>query len=97
MKREKIIPPSPETLSAVLHDPDFPTRSNYAHLVLQGKQALSGGDLKGKAKKYGGNYARMRGRVIHAALKHGIRLAYDADDGGRLKWTVAPEPQVEEV
>lgn len=41
-------------------------RAGYARDVLEGRQSWSGADLKGKAKRYGGGYARQRGHAARA-------------------------------
>ena len=41
-------------------------RAGYARDVLRGWQRWSGANLQGKAKKYGGSYARQRGKAAEA-------------------------------
>lgn len=36
----------------------------YQLAILNGSRCISGADLKGKAKKYGGHYARSRGALF---------------------------------
>ena len=47
------------------------TRSTYAADVIMGYQEWSGSDLKGKAKAFGGSYARARSRARVAVQRAG--------------------------
>lgn len=49
-------------------------RGEYQRGLLSGYYALSGADLKGKAKKYGGHYARSRGAVLARVRAAGIKV-----------------------
>ena len=53
-------------------------RGQYARDVVSGRQRWSGGDLKGKARKYGHTY-RVQRRKAHAALiaAGGVIIAID--------------------
>ena len=46
-------------------------RQTYAAAVIGGRQAWSGADLKGKAKRFGGSYARQRAKARVAWLESG--------------------------
>lgn len=53
-------------------------RAAYADNVLMGRQAWSGADIKGKARRYGGHYAQQRARAATAlADSGGLILAID--------------------
>ena len=60
------------------------TKSQYAERVLLGAQVWSGSDLKGKAKQYGGSYARLRRVAAGAWCDAGGILAYIRTEHGRL-------------
>lgn len=49
-------------------------RGSYQRGIIHGHYALSGADLKGKAKKYGGHYARSRGAVLARVRAAGIKV-----------------------
>lgn len=42
----------------------------YALAVANGQAALSGADLRGKARRYGASYFATRHKVVKALLKH---------------------------
>lgn len=44
----------------------------YAVAVALGRARLSGADLRGRGRAYGGRYARIRGRVIRALEGAGV-------------------------
>lgn len=56
--------------------------TSYALAVASGEAALSGSDLKGKAAKYGGKYARTRVAVVRALQAGGWIVVREL--GGRL-------------
>lgn len=87
MTREHIRAVPEHILDAIALDPDFP-KGTYAYDVLHGYQWLSGSDLKGKARSYGAWYAEQRRKVMAVAAKHGVGTAYDADNHGKLTWTL---------
>jgi len=45
--------------------------SSYQQDILDGRQRLSGSDLKGKARQYGGDYARSRLAILRRWLQAG--------------------------
>ena len=47
------------------------TRSEYARDVIRGAQRISGGDMEGKARKYGHTYAKYRALAASAVRKAG--------------------------
>ena len=50
-------------------------RSHYGMSVLLGRQNLSGSDLKGAARRWGGSYKDMRQTVVGHAKRHGATFA----------------------
>jgi hypothetical protein len=87
MTRTTVTPPPAELIGRIEADPDFP-RGYYARALLSGEQAISGADLKGKASKYSGSYARIRNRVLAVCRKYGVTDAYDANKHGRRVLTM---------
>lgn len=59
------------------------TRQNYARDVIMGYQAWSGADLKGKARRYGGGYARQRD-TARSAVNAAGGLVLPVGNAGRL-------------
>ena len=55
----------------ILSDVNFP-KGQYARAVLDGKQRLSGADLRGKARRFGTWYHIQRCRVLAVAAKYGV-------------------------
>ena len=54
-------------------------RAQYALDVLAGRQRWSGADLKGKANKYGGHYARQRARAAMFLFDAGGKIVPGAN------------------
>ena len=60
-----------EIKNQILADKEFP-RGYYARAVLDGRQRLSGADLKGKARRWSMWYHGQRQRVLAVCAKYGV-------------------------
>jgi hypothetical protein len=50
------------------------TKGCYQRALLRGEARLSGGDLRGKARKFGGAYARSRDNLLARLKEAGIKI-----------------------
>lgn len=65
-------------------------RAHYARAVVEGKQALSGADLRGKARQYGAHYYRQRLAAVKAAVEAGAHIRRGAHGKLTLEWGRIP-------
>ena len=81
---------TPDTLATIEADPEFPSGYYASHVLHNGDTpgVLSGAELAGKAKEFGGWYARQRARVEAVARKHGVSTEYDKSRHGAKVWVV---------
>lgn len=77
-----------KTLEQVVSAAAAALRGEYAKNVVAGVQRWSGADLKGKAARFGGQYARQRAKAA-AALRAAGGEIVAARRGGRLSTAVA--------
>ena len=74
-----------------------PARASYiAHVLLAGHRpgVLSGAELRGKAKRYGGSYCRSRAKAAVIAAAYGVTdgLVLSASRRWTRVWTVDGAP-----
>lgn len=68
---------------------ELPTRARYQREYLQGVAKVSGSDLRGSAREYGGSYHRSRKTVERFVENAGIRLvAVTGRSGARSLWSL---------
>lgn len=69
-----------------------PRLGRYAHDVIDGRQRLSGADLKGRASSFGPSYRRARLAAVDAIEQAGGHIRRDPSRHGRLsvEWGEIP-------
>ena len=70
-------------ISSVITAAQRDLRGAYACAVVSGRQLWSGADLQGKAKSYGGGYARQRNKA-YTALRRAGGEVLAVDHGKRV-------------
>lgn len=69
-------------------------RGHYQRAIILGDARLSGGDLQGKAKKYGGRYAASRDNLLSRLRVNGVQFAEALEYPHRKRVLVFGEPRV---
>ena len=65
--------------------------AGYQRNIILGRQALSGADLAGKARKYGSKYFLSRAKAIDIAQAYGAHIRRGAHGRLVLEWGDVPE------
>ena len=69
-------------------------RSAYGLAVIAGEQCLSGADLTGKARSYGGRYAATRRQAVEHALAYGAHVRRHSTGRLELVWGMRPDEAI---
>ena len=70
---------------------EMSARGQYARAVIRGEQMLSGADLRGKAREWGGVYRRQRQLAVDLARQNGAHIRRCKNGYLRLEWGDVPE------
>jgi len=69
-------------------------RGHYQRAIILGDARISGGDLRGKARKYGGRYAASRDNLFSRLRVNGIQFAEAVEYPARKRVLVFGEPRM---
>lgn len=69
-------------------------RGHYQRAIILGDARISGGDLRGKARKYGGRYAASRENLFSRLRVNGVQFAEALEYPHRKRVLVFGEPRI---